>query len=148
MELPKKLKELEFYIENVHSVLFVALGSKSYLDKLQGDLYDKDGNFIKKMYDFHHRLKGINVAGYNNALQNYKKLTRIGSGRKTQEDQKKIEQRKLKAATDAPIKFYKDLADGNTVKINMNPIDSVSFEYGDFGVRTREVDTFVRKIKF
>jgi hypothetical protein len=113
--------ELKGAVGDVYSNKFLALGKKSYVDKLEG--FDKDGN---KMIGFHVRLKGITEASIEHHSKDYKSVFEM-----FEELSKGIPKTMI-------------LNPFNIDKNYQKPI----FQYIDGGVKTRESASFTRTIKF
>jgi len=103
----------------VFSIKHIPIGTKTYLDVLQGK--DNDGNIIQ---DTHIRIKGITKAGIEH------ELARRGENR-----------------IDSAIGLFRDLKNGVKVEFLLNPTDhNVSFEFTSKGVSTRKTGSFTRTL--
>lgn len=103
------------------SIWNVSLGPKCYLDVLKGK--NKDGGDI---YGTHIRLKGVTQAGIDDKINEYKQSSYI---------------ERAKA-------LFTDLSKGKEIEFTLNPTDKVMMEYVQGGIRTREIGSFTRKVKF
>jgi hypothetical protein len=106
--------------DNVMSIYNITLGPKSYFDILKGE--DSKG---KIQMGTHIRLKGITKAGID------KKLLEYGDD-------------SVKSAK----ALFNDLKDGKEVEFILNPSETVSMYYDENQVKTRDVDSFRRSLKF
>lgn len=106
--------------DDVFSTYNITLGPKSYFDILKGT--DSNG---KIQMGTHIRLKGITEAGIN------KKLLEYGND-------------SVKSAK----ALFNDLKDGKEIEFILNPSETVSMYYDENQVKTRDVDSFRRNLKF
>ena len=107
--------------DDVFSTYNITLGPKSYFDILQGT----DSKREVQM-GVHIRLKGITEAGINKKLLEYEKGSTVDNAKA----------------------LFKDLKDGKEVEFILNPKDTVSMYYDGNQVKTRDVDSFRRNLKF
>jgi len=107
--------------EEVHSIYNITLGPKSYFDILQGE--DSKGEV---QLGTHIRLKGITEAGINKRLLEYEKGSIVENAKA----------------------LFNDLKDGKSIEFILNPSDTVSMYYDGNQVKTRDVDSFKRNLKF
>ena len=104
------------------SIWNVSLAPKCYLDVLKGK-NDKGAD----IYSTHIRLKGVTETGIDSKINEYKQTSYI---------------ERAKA-------LYTDLAKGKEIEFTLNPSeDKVMMEYVQGGIRTRELGSFKRKLKF
>jgi len=110
--------------KDVHSVYNITLGPKSYFDVLKGEYLGKDSQREIQM-GTHIRLKGITEAGI------HKKLLEYGDDM-------------IKSAK----ALFNDLKNGKEIEFILNPSETVSMYYDENQVKTRDVDSFRRKLNF
>ena len=104
------------------SIWNVSLGPKCYLDVLKGK-NDKGAD----IYSTHIRIKGVTETGIDSKINEYKQTSYI---------------ERAKA-------LYTDLSKGKEIEFTLNPTkDRVMMEYVQGGIRTRELGSFKRKLKF
>lgn len=120
----------DFSMENckdVYSIKHIPLGSKCYMDLLTGT----DEVTLEQKQDVHIRMKGINERAFKHEVE------------------KRIQKKDGLTSIQATIEIYQDLAKGDSIEfiMNANELDA-SFEFGSFGVKSREVGKFKRVIKF
>ena len=113
--------DLKGAVDDPTSIWNVSLGPKCYLDVLKGK--NKKG---KNIYSTHIRLKGVTEAGIEAKINEYKEDSYI---------------ERAKA-------LYTDLAEGIEIEFTLNPTNKVMMEYVQGGIRTREIGSFTRKVKF
>jgi len=113
--------------KDVYSIKHIPLGSKCYMDLLVGT--DEKTGVTKQ--DVHIRMKGINERAFKHEVE------------------KRIQKKDELTTIQATIEIYQDLAKGKSIEfiLNANELDA-SFEFGSFGVKSREVGNFKRVIKF
>ena len=102
----------------VYATQSIFLGKKCYMDVLEST--DAKGN---KITGYHFRMKGVNTQGIKHCAD--------------------------KSFNGDILEVYKHLSKGKELEFVLNPEGGrPSFEYANYGVRTRETGTFTRSLKF